>query len=151
MTKDKYNTYHQSNSSNTISIRTINITDKLNTITIPHIHTGSGGSATVANSKWGPGSISGSGGGGSIYTASGGHSIYGPASQTVFDQDVVIKRDGKPDIYVGETLAKITERLAIIEPDLDKMSKFPALKEAYDNYKMIEALVAGMDDDEQSS
>jgi hypothetical protein len=33
------------------------------------------------------------------------------------------------------------DRLAILEPDFDKMDRYPALREAYDNYKIIEALL----------
>lgn len=55
--------------------------------------------------------------------------------------DLTIQRPGKPPLKVADTLEKIMERLSIIEPDFDKMEKYPALKEAYDNYKTIEALL----------
>lgn len=38
-------------------------------------------------------------------------------------------------------LDEIEKRLAIINPDEVLMEKYPALKEAYDHYKMIEAMV----------
>lgn len=44
-------------------------------------------------------------------------------------------------IKVGDALRKIMERLAILEPDLAKMERYPALKAAYDNYKIMEALL----------
>ena len=56
--------------------------------------------------------------------------------------DITIQRPGQPPMKVAETLECIMDRLAILEPDFDKMEKYPALKEAYDNYKTIEALVA---------
>lgn len=55
--------------------------------------------------------------------------------------DVVIRRPGKPEIKVGASLDAILERLCIIEPAFEKLEKYPALKAAYDNYKMIEALI----------
>ena len=44
------------------------------------------------------------------------------------------------NIDVGRTLEEISSRLAIIMPDIKKLEKYAALKRAYDNYKMIEAL-----------
>ena len=35
----------------------------------------------------------------------------------------------------------INERLSILMPDVDKLEKYAALKEAYNQYKMIEALI----------
>ena len=62
------------------------------------------------------------------------------------DYDFTINRPGKPPLRVGETLERIMERLAILEPDFDKMDRYPALREAYNNYKTIEALLTGDDD-----
>ena len=55
--------------------------------------------------------------------------------------DLVIAREGKEPIRVAETLEQIMDRLAIIVPDLEKMEKYPALKEAYENYKLVESLI----------
>lgn len=44
------------------------------------------------------------------------------------------------DKPLGEILEQIQDRLAILVPDPKKLEKFEALKKAYDNYKMIEAL-----------
>ena len=38
-------------------------------------------------------------------------------------------------------IEQIEERLAIINPNVDLMSRFPALYEAYEHYKVIEKLV----------
>ena len=62
--------------------------------------------------------------------------------------DLIINRPGKSPVKVAQTLESIMERLAILEPDFDKMDRYPALREAYDNYKTIEALLVG-DDAEQ--
>ena len=43
-------------------------------------------------------------------------------------------------VDIGETLAKINQRLAILVPDPKLMDKYAALKEAYDHYKTLEAL-----------
>jgi hypothetical protein len=63
--------------------------------------------------------------------------------------DLVINRPGKPPLKVAQTLESIMERLAILEPDFDKMDRYPALREAYDNYKIIEALLAGNESDDK--
>lgn len=42
---------------------------------------------------------------------------------------------------LSKRLTTIEERLAIVIPDEDLMSRFPSLKEAYDHYKLIEKLV----------
>ena len=55
--------------------------------------------------------------------------------------DITIRRKGKQDIAVGKTLDTIMERLCIIEPSFEKLEKYPALKEAYENYKLIEAML----------
>jgi len=62
--------------------------------------------------------------------------------------EIVIKRDGKPDILVGETLEAILDRLAMLSPDFEKMEKYPALREAYENYRLIEAMIAAGEDGE---
>lgn len=55
--------------------------------------------------------------------------------------DLVINRPGKQPLKVADTLEKIMDRLSIIEPDFDKMDRYPALEEAYNNYKIIEAML----------
>jgi hypothetical protein len=42
---------------------------------------------------------------------------------------------------IQERMTKIEERLAIIRPDRALQEKYPALKEAYEHYKLIEKLV----------
>jgi hypothetical protein len=41
---------------------------------------------------------------------------------------------------ISSRLAAIEERLAILTPDLQKLEKYSALKQAYDNYKLLETL-----------
>lgn len=52
-----------------------------------------------------------------------------------FDGDLVWK--GKD---LGKLLESIEHRLAILEPDINKLEKFAALKKAYEQYKVLEAL-----------
>jgi len=53
-------------------------------------------------------------------------------------EDVVIARPDRAPLRVGKTLDMIMDRLCIIEPSFQLMDKYPALKEAYDAYKIIE-------------
>ena len=57
---------------------------------------------------------------------------------SVTAEDVVIVRPGRTPLQVGKTLDTIMDRLCIIEPSFQLMDKYPALKEAYDAYKIIE-------------
>lgn len=77
-----------------------------------------------------------------VYTAGAGTiSLNDPTDY----HDITIQRPGKPPLKVAETLECIMARLAILEPDFDKMEKYPALKEAYDNYKIIEGMLLNND------
>jgi len=102
---------------------------------------GTSAQTTIAASSLGTGlpagyyTGGGGGGAGVINTAAWVNSVtsshYG---------DIVLSRSGKPDLKVGDALDEIMARLAIIQPDFAKMEKYPALKEAYDAYKIIEAM-----------
>lgn len=66
-----------------------------------------------------------------------------------YSNDIVIRRDGKPEVKVAETLEMLLDRLCIIQPAIELIEKYPALREAYENYKMIEAMVKnGTDENE---
>lgn len=43
-------------------------------------------------------------------------------------------------VDIGEVLAKIQDRLAILVPDPARLEKYEALKQAYEQYKLLEAL-----------
>lgn len=43
-------------------------------------------------------------------------------------------------VSLKDTIQKISDRLAILTPDLEKLEHFSALKKAYENYKMLEKL-----------
>jgi hypothetical protein len=93
-------------------------------------------------------SISGAGTSGSTITSNGtgsaAWSTYPYASTSAglhVDSDAHFEGDimwqGRS---LGKLLEKIESRLAILDPDLEKLEHFAALKKAYDNYKMLEAL-----------
>lgn len=84
----------------------------------------------------------------SYTTSSSGTYTYATTASASITDDITITRPGKPPMKVAETLETILERLLIIEADFQKMEKYPALKEAYDNYKLIEALVSGEDNED---
>ena len=71
------------------------------------------------------------------FTAAGTHTadlyVTGNAD---FEGDVTIK--GKSLV---KTLEGIEQRLAILTPDPAKLEKYAALREAYEHYKMLEALI----------
>ena len=51
-----------------------------------------------------------------------------------------IKISGRSLVKFMETLE---DRLAILQPDPEKLEKFEALKQAYEHYKLLEALCSG--------
>lgn len=57
------------------------------------------------------------------------------AGDAEFEGDVKIQ--GRSILEILDT---IEQRLAILRPDPEKLEHFEALKKAYDNYKMLEAL-----------
>lgn len=58
--------------------------------------------------------------------------VTGPAE---FDQDITIK-----GVSILKNLEAINDRLAILQPNPEKLEKFAALKKAYEYYKTLEAL-----------
>ena len=69
------------------------------------------------------------------------------SGSTHFDSQLVITHKGEK-INVGEAITMLMDRLCIIEPSLHLHEKYPALKEAYDAYKAIEAMCKAGDIDE---
>lgn len=53
-----------------------------------------------------------------------------------------VNPDNKESERINERLEKIEQRLAIIIPDETLHKEFPALREAYEHYKLIEKLVS---------
>lgn len=95
-------------------------------------------------------SISGAGGpSGSVLTSNGSSSSWStyPYASSSTGAGLHVESDAtfEGDIMwqgrsLGKLLEKIESRLAILQPDMEKLEHFAALKKAYDNYKMLEAL-----------
>jgi hypothetical protein len=86
-------------------------------------------------------------GGGWSYTAAPLYYITPSSSMwtsNVGSTDLTIQYQNQT-IEVGKTLKMLMDRLCVITPNLPLMEKYPALKEAYDNYKLLEALLANED------
>jgi hypothetical protein len=104
-------------------------------ITLSNVTTGAAGSI---------GYVTTGGGGGAYWTIP---TTY--ANTPAYTNDVIIKREGKEDIHVAKTLEMLMDRLCIIQPAMDLIEKYPALREAYENYKMIETMVKNGNEDER--
>lgn len=63
------------------------------------------------------------------------------------DYDISITRKDGSVIKVAETLELILEKLSIILENQEKNEKYPALKEAYMNYKLVEKMLTGDSDE----
>ena len=75
------------------------------------------------------------GAGTSSWTTAPNPYVYTTTGDANFGGDVKIQ-----GISITETLAKIQERLAILVPDPARLEKYEALKQAYEHYKLLEAL-----------
>jgi hypothetical protein len=68
-----------------------------------------------------------------------------------FDSDITVAENA--DIKLGnkslkEFMNKMEQRLAILQPDPEKLEKFDALKKAYEHYKTVEAMCFDEIDDD---
>ena len=68
-------------------------------------------------------------------TTGGTQSSLSVSGDADFKGDVTIK-----GISILETLEKINERLAILVPDPERLEQYKALKKAYEEYQILEAL-----------
>ena len=109
------------------------------------------------HSSWGNVTLTASNTANTVYTISGGGSYYNatsvnpwatagtvlvgtnPSLQVSGDADIKgnLKVNG---VDIGTMLAKIQDRLAILVPDPVRLDKYEALKQAYEHYKVLEAL-----------
>lgn len=81
-------------------------------------------------------------------SASAGAGSWGTVSTSVnISQDGIDLKEGADIKIGGRSLVKfmetLEERLAILQPDPEKLEKFAALKAAYEHYKLLEALCSG--------
>jgi len=85
-----------------------------------------------------PGGAGGMAGSSYVTTSAinGAYTVARARAMTMTADDVII--DG---VSLKESIKSINERLAILTPDLEKLEKYASLKQAYDHYKMLEALI----------
>jgi hypothetical protein len=69
-------------------------------------------------------------------------------SNIVQQHDITITVQNQT-IEVGKTLKMLMDRLCVIEPNFKLIEKYPALREAYEHYKMMEALLANEDNSQE--
>lgn len=86
--------------------------------------------------------------GGYSFTSSASAGSWGTVSTSVnISQDGIDLKEGADIKIGGRSLVKfmetLEERLAILQPDPEKLEKFAALKAAYEHYKLLEALCSG--------
>jgi len=73
--------------------------------------------------------------------------------------DVKVKTPGKiliedkdgNEYDVLEFMKTISERLCVLQPNFEAMEKYPALKEAYEHYKLLEDLLLNGDKNVKST
>jgi hypothetical protein len=87
-------------------------------------------------------------GSGYSFTSSASAGMWGSTSNNVNISHNGIDLKEGTDIKIGNrSLVKfmetLEERLAILQPDPEKLEKFAALKAAYEHYKLLEALCSG--------
>lgn len=78
-----------------------------------------------------------------VYTSGGGGSGIASATYTYSTSypSITTQKLEVAGIDVGDCMKKIMQRLSILEePSQEKLDKHVALKKAYENYKMLEAL-----------
>lgn len=72
-----------------------------------------------------------------------------PNSNVVIDNASLLITYGGKQINVGQAIHMLMERLCMIEPSFHLHEKYPALKEAYDAYRAIEAMCKAGDKQEE--
>ena len=126
-----------------LDLDTITLTDSSDLIDFSNM-----GSISIAPSAIPTITLAGTGGtgySGASYTYSNGtfNNGWGTATHNAIKIQGNAEIDGSltvDGVNIMEILNKISDRLAILVPDPDKLEKYAALKEAYDHYKTLEAL-----------
>ena len=55
--------------------------------------------------------------------------------------DLILENEDGTEVNVNEVLNTISERLCVLSPNFEAMEEYPALKDAYKQYKMLEKLL----------
>lgn len=82
----------------------------------------------------------------------------GPMAIDSVDRDTITVKgnmtisdlDGNNTVDVGASIRAINERLLVLTPNFEAMEKYPALKDAYDQYKMLEKLLMESDSENKN-
>lgn len=137
-------------SSGTVTIGAVGATPPTGNGIVGQVYTNTTTGVTSVSSGTGWVNINtgaGSGGGSHFYTTGSTGPHYYGTGPTNSNADIYITTDGE-SIAVAQTLKELKktnkllmDRLCIIEPNLEKIEKYAALKKAYENYKMIESLI----------
>ena len=98
----------------------------------------------------GPASITAAGAGG---VASWTTATTGYVNNNVNMNGTLNVQGANPDIVIGDRsmikwMEKVEQRLAILEPKPELLAQYEALREAYEHYKTLEALLYGGSTDE---
>ncbi len=115
------------------------------TITFSDNYTTVTGNTTIV------GSTISAGTGGQVFTIVGARHGAGTINTTVTGVDYIdpiTTVTNKVDT-LSSAVDLIMEKLKIIEPDIAKHEKYPALKDLYDQYKMIEKMIGDEKDDKE--
>lgn len=136
--KNDFNTYYD-----TMYSASIGTSGSISSPGIGTFTTGlGGGGGTISNNVYSISSMGAIGSPTGLWQGWQG-SIYGSTSPGVTiasghntDSDITLKRHGKPEIRIGETLDLITESLCIVIPDKKELEKNPALKSAYEEWQL---------------
>lgn len=71
-----------------------------------------------------------------------------PNGNVILDNTALLITHNGKTINVGQAITMLMDRLCFIEPSFHLHEKYPALKEAYDAYKAIEAMCKAGDKEE---
>lgn len=118
------------------------------TNSLGNITLGAAGASTVTMSGAG-----GSGGSGSVLMANGGTSANWASTNAKMTTKGQLHLEGETaDIVMNgvslkDVLGSITDRLAILQPKTELIEKYDNLRQAYEHYKTLEALLHQADDD----
>lgn len=112
-----------------------------NTSNITLSGSGGAGASTVSVTGAGGGSVLMSSSAGTNWVASAKTTAQGKLHLEGENADLVIN-----GISLKDTLNSITDRLAILQPKPELLEKYANLREAYEHYKTLEALLHEADD-----
>jgi hypothetical protein len=66
---------------------------------------------------------------------------YNDTTVTVAGGDLVLEEKDGTQINVNEFIKTMNDRFCVLQPNFEAMEEYPALKDAYDQYKMLEKLL----------